>query len=174
MQQLVAEMTRPVVLSDRALRQLARIREARRAHLQAHKREPSAKELAAATGFTLGQVETLMATDRAPRGLEQPFSDEEPTAGTFEDLQADPVAEDEYEGVLERMEIEDVRDLSEGLDERERNILYDHYGLGRPAQTLGEIGSHLGLSAERVRQIEERALEKLRVAATSATPLTPS
>src|SRR5207253_7791852 len=74
MQQLVAEMTRPVVLSDRALRQLARVKEARRAHLQAHKREPSAAELAAATGFTREQVESLIATERMPRGLEEPLS----------------------------------------------------------------------------------------------------
>jgi RNA polymerase sigma factor (sigma-70 family) len=62
------------------------------------------------------------------------------------------------------MEIEEVRARTEDLGDRERMILADHYGLGRPARTLREIGEDLGVSPERVRQIEERALEKLRVA----------
>ena len=52
MQQLVSEVTRPVVLSDRAFRQLAKVNDARRRHLQAHSHEPSTAELAGETGFT--------------------------------------------------------------------------------------------------------------------------
>ncbi len=68
------------------------------------------------------------------------------------------------------MEIEYVRGLTNGLEERERNILYSHYGLGRPAQTLAQIAGPLGVSTERVRQIEEQALKKLRMAAAAGTP----
>jgi DNA-directed RNA polymerase sigma subunit (sigma70/sigma32) len=64
------------------------------------------------------------------------------------------------------MEIEGVRGLADGLDERERTVLWRHYGLGRPSETLTRIGSDLGLSAERIRQIEEQALDKLRAAAS--------
>src|SRR2546421_5299734 len=69
MQQLVSELTRPVVLSDRALRQLARVKDARREHLQVHSREPSSADLAETTGLTRDQVENLLAVERAPRGL---------------------------------------------------------------------------------------------------------
>ena len=62
------------------------------------------------------------------------------------------------------MEIEVVRRLADGLDEREHTVLWRHYGLGQPPQTLTRIGSDLGLSAERIRQIEKQALEKLREA----------
>jgi RNA polymerase sigma factor (sigma-70 family) len=76
---------------------------------------------------------------------------------------ADPAAEEEYQLILSRIEIEQVRDLSRTLTDREREVVYRHYGLeGRPAQTLRQIGEALGISAERVHQIEARALEKLR------------
>ena len=52
MQELVAELTLPVALSDRAVRGLALIRAARREHLQAHGVEPTTEELSRATGFT--------------------------------------------------------------------------------------------------------------------------
>jgi RNA polymerase sigma factor (sigma-70 family) len=80
---------------------------------------------------------------------------------------ADPVAEKEYEQVLDRIEIEEVRDLADRLDERERSVLWGHYGLGQPPQTLRRIGAGLGITAERVRQIETGALEKLREAAAA-------
>ncbi|MGZ6565306.1 MAG: sigma-70 family RNA polymerase sigma factor [Solirubrobacteraceae bacterium] len=167
MQQLVAEMTRPVVLSDRALRQLARLNEVRRDHLQAHGREPSTAELVTATGYTLEQIESLIASTRPARGLEEVVSGADGPLGTFEELVADPGAEGEYEEVVERMQIEQLPSLSETLDEREREIVYAHYGLGRRSETLQEIGGRLGLSAERVRQLEERALGKLRTAVMS-------
>jgi DNA-directed RNA polymerase sigma subunit (sigma70/sigma32) len=50
MQQLVSELTRPVVLSDRALRLLARLKRAQRQHVQADHREPTSEQLAEATG----------------------------------------------------------------------------------------------------------------------------
>jgi RNA polymerase primary sigma factor len=167
MQQLVAEMTRPMGLSDRALRRLARVKQARREHLQAQASDPSILELVAATGFTREQVESLLAIERTPRGLEEPLTGDEGVTGTLGELLADPVAEDEYGAVIEQMEIEEVRDLAEGLIDRERAIVYAHYGLGRPSETLREIAEGLDLSVERVRQIEERALGKLREAAAT-------
>jgi RNA polymerase primary sigma factor len=162
MQQLVAEVARPVVLSDRALRQLARVNQVRREHLQAQGREPTTAELVAATGFTPEQVESLIAFERPARGLEEVVGGEDGPIGTFEDLVPDPAAEGEYEKVVERIQVEQLRSLSDVLDERERDIVHSHYGLGCPTETLREIGGRLGLSVERVRQIEERALEKLR------------
>jgi RNA polymerase primary sigma factor len=172
MQELVAEMTRPVALSDHAVRGLARVSAARREHLQAKGAEPTKAELAAATGFTLAQLNSLLAVERVPRSLDEPLGADEGTTATFGEMVADPGAEKAYDQVLDRMEIQAVRDLADRLDERERTVLSDHYGLGRPAQTLNEIGSDLGLTAERIRQIEKAALEKLREAA--AQPPAPN
>jgi RNA polymerase primary sigma factor len=66
--------------------------------------------------------------------------------------------------VLDELEIREVRDLADQLAERERAVLRAHYGLGEPAQTFAQIGAGLGLTAERARQIEHEALNKLRTA----------
>jgi RNA polymerase primary sigma factor len=165
MQELVAEVTRPVALSDHAVRGLARVKAARRHHVQAHGAEPTAAELAAATGLTRAQLDSLLAIERAPRSFEEPLGADDGTTATLGEMVADPGAEREYEQVLDKMEMKAVRDLADGLDERERTVLWRHYGLGQAPQTLRRIGSDLGLTAERIRQIEKEALEKLREAA---------
>jgi RNA polymerase sigma factor (sigma-70 family) len=162
MQGLVADLTRPVALSDRALRAMARVKRARHAHLQLHMREPSCGELAQATSLPLDQVETLLSLERVPRSLDQPVGGETSSGRTAADLLVDPVAEDEYDRIVERTGAKDVRALTDALDERERQVLFGHYGLDGPPQTLRQIGSQFGLSAERVRQIEEQALDGLR------------
>jgi RNA polymerase sigma factor (sigma-70 family) len=152
MQELVAELRGPVALSDRAVRALAQLRLARREYVQAHGLEPSDDDLCRATGFTRAQVESLQATARRPQALDDPL------AGGV----ADPAADAEYERVLDRLEIHQVRRLADQLDQRERAVIRAHYGIGERPRTLGEIGAGLGLTAERARQIEVEALTKLR------------
>jgi RNA polymerase primary sigma factor len=164
MQELVAEVTRPVALSDRAVRGLAQIRTARRDHLQVHGVEPTTSDLGQAIGLTPPQVESLLAAERPSRSFEEPLGTDEGDNVTLGDTIVDPVAEREYELVLDEIEIREVRDLADQLDERERLVIKAHYGLGRPAETLSEIGATLGLTAERARQIEVGGLSKLRAA----------
>jgi RNA polymerase sigma factor (sigma-70 family) len=166
MQQLVAELTRPVVLSDHALRQLARLKEVHAGLLRRHGREPTPRELATDSGVDREDVENLLATERPPRSLEAPPGGErDEGVGSFGELLSDPLAEDEYERVVARVAAEELRGLLSGLSERERRILSARFGLDQAEQGLREIGTELGLSAERVRQLERRALGKLRVAA---------
>ena len=162
MQELVAEVTRPVALSDRAARSLARLAAVRREHLQAHGVEPTSAQLSASTGFTLAQLASLQAIERRPRAIEEPLSPQAECTATIGDTIVDPTAERAYEQVLDRIVMQDLRDLADQLNERERAVVSAHYGLDRPAQTLNEIGGSLGLTAERARQIEVGALDKLR------------
>jgi RNA polymerase sigma factor (sigma-70 family) len=162
MQQFVAETTRSVVLSDRAFRRLARVKDARRALGQAGNGEPTTADLVDATGFTREQIESLQTAERTARGLEEPVRGENGPATTVGELIEDPFAGDDYERVLDGCDVGRVRKLVRELPDRERGILHAHHGLdGRP-KTLREIAEVLGLSVERVRQIEERALTKLR------------
>jgi RNA polymerase primary sigma factor len=163
MQELVAEVTRPAALSDHAVRALAQMKATRREHLDAHGTEPTQSELAAATGFSRSQLDRLLAIDRAARSLDESGGAvDDSAATTVGETIADPGAEHEYEHVLDEIE---VRDLADALDARERLVLWGHYGLDRAPRTLVEIGAELGVSAERVRQIEAEALEKVRAAA---------
>jgi RNA polymerase primary sigma factor len=167
MQQLVSELTRPVVLSDRALRQLAQIKAAHRELQHANGHEPTVAELARRTGVGEDQLANLIAADRPPKALDEPLQAEEGTIGTFGELLSDPLAEDEYERVVSHVAAGELRDLLSGLSERERTVLNARYGLDGEAQNLRQIAASLGVSPERVRQLETHALGKLRAAATS-------
>ena len=153
MQQLVAELSRPVVLSDRAMRQLARLRDV----LQVDG-EASPSVLAARADLTLEQVERLLAVERPPRSVEEPSGGE---LGSLGELLSDPLAEGEYERVLAAIEVEELHALLAGLSDRERDVVRSRYGLDGEEQSLRDVGARLGLSAERVRQIERRAMGKL-------------
>ncbi|HWH19276.1 MAG TPA: sigma-70 family RNA polymerase sigma factor [Solirubrobacterales bacterium] len=162
MQELVAEMTRPVALSDRAARELAVVRNARREFLQVHGVEATATQLAAATELAIAQVESLLAAERRPRGIEEREPSGDEGASTVGEAIRDPSAEAAYDAVLDQIEFGAVNGAAERLEERERTVIRAHYGIGEPARTLGEIGGALGLSAERARQIEVGALRTMR------------
>jgi RNA polymerase primary sigma factor len=162
MQEFVAEMARPVSLSDRAVRQLAEVRSARSDILAQRRLDPSAEELSRLTGLARSHVERLQATERVAWSLEAPTSDGM-SAETVGDRIADPGAERAFDGVLDEIELRETRALTGLLDDRERGVIHAHYGLGgEPPRTLRSIGESLGLTAERVRQIEARGLAKLR------------
>jgi RNA polymerase primary sigma factor len=164
MQELVADLIRPVALSDRAVRQLARIKVARSEHLRTHSAEPTNEALSSATGLPQAQIESLLTAERRPRGIEEPLNPDQKTTATVGDTIADPLAERAYEHVLDEIETREVHDLDDHLDDRERVVIRAHYGLGQAAETLDQIGGELGLTAERARQIEAGALTKLREA----------
>jgi len=162
MQELVADLTRPVALSDRAVKALAAVRAARSEFLQKHGKEPTTGELERVTGLSRTQLERLQTADRPARSMEEHLGPHGEGAATVGEGLVDPSAEAAYESVLDDIEWRHVRLLADQLAERERAVIRAHYGLGEPAQTLGQIGSALGLTAERARQIEATALTRLR------------
>jgi RNA polymerase primary sigma factor len=164
MQELVAELARPVALSDHAVRGLARIKTARREHLQTHGVEPTIEELSRDTGLAFAHLNSLQAIERTPRSLEDRASAAGGATATVGDTITDPAAELAFEQVLDDIEIREARQCADQLDERERTVIRGHFGLGQPAKTLKQIGGALGLTAERARQIELGALNKLREA----------
>lgn len=161
MQQVVSELARPMVLSDRALRQLARVKNAQRRIEQTCRREATSAELAATVGLPQSQVESLLGTERTARGLDEPAGSWAGDGATVGELLADPRAHEAYERMPERVLAEQVPALLGRLTERERTVIRFRYGLGKRERTLREVAPELGVSAERVRQIEQESLAKL-------------
>ena len=151
MQELVAQLTRPVTLSDRAVRGLARIRRARAEYLRAHGAEPTAAELSRATGLAPEQVERLLATERAPRGMDEPLRRDHGTTALVRDAIVDPLAEREYDLVLDEIEIRHVHNLAAGLDERARAVIQAHFRTyfidARGDEAMGSTWSYLDITA---------------------------
>ncbi len=162
MQQLVSELGRPIVMSDRALRKIARIKDAQREHLQRYGREPTLSTIAETIGVPRAQVESLIAAERNPRALQEPVGGEPGAAITLGELLDDPRASEAFDRVPLQIELEQLPRVLAVLNERERTIICARFGLDGPQSTLRELGEQLGVSAERVRQIEAVALDKLR------------
>ena len=132
-------------------------------------REPTAAELAPALGTDIDSLESL---DRLSR---EAISLESSVAGTekrLEEFVSDPTAITPDGGIDGDRMRSGVGSLIQSLSDREQLILRLRYGLGGEEEhTLEQIGQSLGLSRERVRQLEARALKKLRETAARAAPL---
>ncbi len=165
MQGLVAQLSRPVVLSDRALRELARAKSVQRSYPQEHRGEPRFDVLVDETGLSPQHLQRLLAAELRPRGLDERAPGSSDGGLTVGELLTDPGAEEEYDGAVMRVASLQLPPLLAELTERERRVIRARFGLDGRQRTLRELAGDLGLSAERVRQIEEASLGKLRALA---------
>ena len=114
-------------------------------------------------------MELLMRLAQRPVSLEMPCDDSEPDR-TYGDFIPDDNVPCSDEVLSEEQLKGDVQQAMHALTEGEARVLKMYYGLeGHEAMTLEEIGSYVGRTRERVRQIKEKALQKLRHPARSDT-----
>jgi RNA polymerase primary sigma factor len=140
---------------------LDRLQQANERQTQVRGTAPSTDELAEAVGIGARETENLLRVQRPPRSINEPVV----SAGsrTLSDLVADPrqdcVGDQLDHSTLERR----IEEILGHLELRERQVLRMRYGLlGEQPLSLGDIGKLLHVSKERIRQIEESAMSKLR------------
>ena len=128
---------------------------------QAFGRLPTSEELAEHTGFEVGKVRWMLQVAQKPISLESPVGDDEGSefGMLVEDASSPSPAQVTYQNMLR----ERVEEVLSTLSPREARILRLRFGLGQDrAHTLEEVGRKFGLTRERIRQIEGKALRQLR------------
>jgi RNA polymerase primary sigma factor len=141
---------------DERRRKLARVRGELSARLD---REPTREELAEAAGLSTQHVEEALDAAEARVSLNQPVGSEEDAE--LGDLFSDPNALDPEEQAGDSLRRQAVRRALARLPEQERRVLELRFGVDGDSQPLEAIGRELGISRERVRQIESEALDLL-------------
>jgi RNA polymerase primary sigma factor len=159
----IADQGRTIRLPVHVVDQVRRVMRARRILTQKLNRDPLPDEIAKESGFELKRVHELLDLVEDPVSLETPVGDGDSIyADMLEDVnsdQPDVVLAD----FLRSVELQGALDK---LADRMRNVLELRFGLsGKPPQTLEEVGTELGVTRERVRQLESRALRELQLAA---------
>jgi RNA polymerase primary sigma factor len=134
--------------------------------LQELGREPTEDEIAEEMGITPERVREIITIARDPVSLETPVGDEDDShLGDFIEDKLAPAPLEEASMAMLRLEVEHVLDT---LTPRERRVLQLRFGLiGGHQRTLEEVGKRFGVTRERIRQIESKALRKLRHPARS-------
>jgi RNA polymerase primary sigma factor len=159
----LADQGRTIRLPVHVADQVRRLLRARRQLAQKLNREPSLAELARETQQSEERVRELLELVENPVSLETPVGDGESLYG---DLIEDVNAPAPHEQSAEQARGRELAGALEQLNPRMRRVLSLRFGLdGQPPHTLEEVGTQLGITRERVRQLETRALRELRMAA---------
>ena len=159
----LADQGRTIRLPVHVADQVRRLMRARRQLAQKFNREPTQEELAKESGFTPQRVQELLDLVEGPVSLETPVGDGE---SMYADLIEDVHSERPDETTSAKLRRKELAEALLRLDPRMRRVLALRFGLdGETPQTLEEVGVGLGITRERVRQLESRALRELRMVA---------
>jgi len=159
----LADQGRTIRLPVHVAEQVRRLLRSRRTLAQKLNREPTQPELAIEAGLDEKRVRELLDLVEIPVSLETPVGDGESLYG---DLIEDVNSKTPDETTSHRLRARELANALSSLNPRMRRVLALRFGLdGESPQTLEEVGAGLGITRERVRQLESRALRELRIAA---------
>ena len=157
----IADQARTIRIPVHMVETINKLIRVSRQLLQAYGREPSPEEIAEGMGITAERVREIQKIAQEPVSLETPIGEEEDShLGDFIEDQDAVAPDDAASYILLQEQIEDVFTC---LTDREQQVLILRFGLkdGKP-RTLEEVGQHFNVTRERIRQIEAKALRKLR------------
>jgi len=159
----IADQGRTIRLPVHVVDQVRRVMRARRVLTQRLNRDPLPEEIAAESGIELKRVHELFDLVEDPVSLETPVGDGDSMYG---DMLEDENAEQPDTVLAELLRSVELKEALASLNERMRHVLELRFGLnGNVPKTLEEVGAELGVTRERVRQLESRALRELQAVA---------
>ena len=157
----IADQSRTIRIPVHMTEVAARVLRDRRKLYQEKGREPGAAEIAVRTGVPIGRIEQVLSLVQQPASLDSPVGED--GDATLGDLIAAPNTVDPHAAVEASVLRDAVSEAIGTLTPREERILRMRFGIGGMAEhTLEEVGQIFGVTRERIRQIEARALMKLR------------
>ena len=157
----LANQSKTIRLPVHVVDKVAHIRRASLRLQEVFGREPSDEEIAEELGISTKRVSQYRAAAVTPASLDASLGDED--SNRIADVVEDERAETPYEELEEKTNTNLVREMLHKLDDREATILKLRFNLnGDREETLEEIGKKFGVTRERIRQIQEMALGKLR------------
>jgi RNA polymerase primary sigma factor len=157
----IADQARTIRIPVHMIETMSKLRNVSKKLLQAKGREPSVEEVAEATGITVEEAKRVMKISKHPISLDRPIGDSDDSY--FGDFIEDESAESPMAAAGHEMLKERIDDVLKTLTFREREIVKLRYGIGDGyTYTLEEVGRIFRVTRERVRQIEAKAVRKLR------------
>ncbi len=157
----IADQARTIRIPVHMTETINKIIRVSRLFVQEYGREPAAQEIARQMRIPIGKVKEILKISQVPISLQTPIGDEGDTH--FGDFIEDKKAISPANATLHSMLKDEIEGVLETLDERERKILELRFGISDgSSHTLEEVGSEFNVTRERVRQIESKALRKLR------------
>ena len=157
----VADQARTIRIPVHMVETINKLMRVQRQLVQELSREPSHEEIAAKMGISVEKVQNILKIAQEPISLEKPVGEEEDSS--LGDFVADTTAQDPYEFTQNAKLREELDRALGSLTDREERVIRLRFGLldSRP-RTLEEVGKEFGVTRERIRQIEAKALRKLR------------
>jgi RNA polymerase primary sigma factor len=154
----LADQSRTIRIPVHMVERMNRVARAKRSLMQQNNREPSFEEIAELVEMTPKKVEEILKLGQEPVSLEAPVGGEEGDA-SLGDFISDEVGDRPLEVVANRIRDADLQQVLDSLPWRERRVIELRYGLGdKGPMTLEDIGQEVGVTRERVRQIESKTL----------------
>ncbi len=157
----IADKARTIRIPVHMVEKLNRVAHVERQLVQKLGREPEPAEIAEELRWPVSDVRDILRVAQLPVSLEKPVGDEDESE--LGDFVADDAVLEPFEEASEHLQKEGVKKALEALPERERQVIELRYGLaGKEPLTLEEVGRTFGVTRERIRQIENNTLKKLK------------
>jgi RNA polymerase primary sigma factor len=159
----LADQSRTIRIPVHMVETIAKYKQISRRLAQALGRDPQPEEIAIEMGVEVDKIYQIEKINQDTLSLENPVGSDDDMASTLGDFIADDKIPSPVQESSERILTEQVRDILDDLSPKERKILEMRHGLlDGVYHTLEEVGKEFGVTRERIRQIEAKALEKIR------------